>query len=67
MRISKDQLARAMLKAGIDTKKKLCELTGICSNTMSAITNGKTCKMVTIIKLATALKCDPLELLEDTP
>ncbi|MDL2254490.1 tyrosine-type recombinase/integrase [Ruminococcaceae bacterium OttesenSCG-928-I18] len=36
MRISKDRLSRAMLKAGVATKKRLSELSGICPNTIPA-------------------------------
>lgn len=65
MRISKLSLAYAMLKAGVDSSKRLAELAGVSVNTISRILNGGTAKVATIRKIASALNVDPLKLLEE--
>ena len=65
MRIDRTKLRIAMLRAGLETNRELSKTSGVNPNTLSAITNGKTCVMATIQKLAYALNVEPETLLED--
>ncbi|WP_283608353.1 helix-turn-helix domain-containing protein [Faecalispora anaeroviscerum] len=64
MRIDKLKLAYAMLKAGIDSSKKLAEVAQVSVNTISRILNGGSAKVPTVRKIAAALNVDPMELIE---
>lgn len=63
MRMNKLKLSYAMLKAGVDSSKRLAELAGISVNTISRILNGGSAKVATVRKIAKALNVDPIELL----
>lgn len=64
MRVSKSNLALVMLKAGVDSSKRLAELSGVSVNTISRINNGGSAKLPTVRRLAVALGCDPAEIIE---
>ena len=64
MRVSKNKLSLAMLKAEIDSSKHLAELSGVSVNTISRINNGSSAKLPTVRKLAKTLNVDPSELIE---
>lgn len=63
MRISKNKLALAMLNAGITSIKDLAAASGVSINTISRSNNGGTVKIPTLQRIASALGCDPAELL----
>lgn len=63
-RINKGKLSAAMLNAGVDTSKRLAELSGISVNTISRLNNGGSVKLLTLRAMAAALNCSPIELIE---
>ncbi len=63
-RINKSKLSVAMLNAQIDSAKLLAELSGVSSNTISRLNNGGSVKLPTLRAMASALNCDPVELIE---
>lgn len=65
MKLNRQKLAYAMFKSGVGTFREVCKLSKLNPNTVSAIANGKSCRMMTVIKLAEALHADPTELLEE--
>lgn len=65
MKISKNKLAVAMLKSGIISFKELATLSGVSQNSIASVTNGRAAKIETVGKLADALKCDPIEILQE--
>lgn len=65
MKIDKTKLRFAMLKAGVETMRALSKASTVNPHTLSAITNGKTCRMDTVAKLAAALGVDPSEIIEE--
>lgn len=64
-KISKNSMSLAMLKAGIYSAKELAQRAKISPNTLSRINNGGSAKLPTIQALATALNCDPADLIEE--
>jgi transcriptional regulator with XRE-family HTH domain len=65
MRINKNKFGIAMLNAGITSIKELAAVSGVSINTISRSNNGGTVKLATLRRIATALKVDPAELLEE--
>lgn len=65
MRNSKSKMMVAMLKAGLQNQKALAAKAGLSENTISTIARGGTVKLETLRKVAAALECDPLDLLEE--
>lgn len=47
-RINKGKLSVAMLNAGVDTSKRLAELSGVSVNTISRLNNGGSVKLPTL-------------------
>lgn len=64
-RISKSKLSKAMLASGVDSSKRLSELSGVSVNTISRLNNGGSVKLPTIRALAMVLNCNPAELIEE--
>lgn len=64
-RINKGKLSVAMLNAGVGTSKRLAELAGVSVNTISRLNNGGSVKLPTLQAMATALNCNPVELVEE--
>ena len=64
-RINKGKLSVAMLNAGVDTSKRLAELSGVSVNTISRLNNGGSVKLPTLQAMAEALNCNPVELVEE--
>lgn len=64
-RISKNKLSKAMLASGVDSSKRLSELSGVSVNTISRLNNGGSVKLPTIRALAMVLNCNPAELIEE--
>ena len=65
MKLNRQKLANAMFKSGVGTFRELCERSTLNPNTVSAVVNGKSCRMNTVCKLAEALGCNPEELLQE--
>ena len=65
MRISKNELALAMLNAKINSIKELAAVSGVSINTISRCNNGGSVKLPTLQRLATALGVDPANLIEE--
>ena len=63
-KINRNKLKLAMLAVGIGSAKQLAGLAGVSTNTLSRISNGCSAKLPTIQALATALKVDPIDLIE---
>lgn len=63
-KVSKNKLSLAMLNAGVDSSKDLAALSGVSVNTISRLNNGGSVKLPTLQAMATALKCDPADILE---
>ena len=51
-RINKGKLSVAMLNAGVDTSKRLAELSGVSVNTISRLNNGGSVKLPTLQAMA---------------
>lgn len=64
MQISTTAIQREMIRQEIGTQKELAAKAGVNPNTVCGLFRGTVPKLSTIQKLAAALKCDPLELLE---
>lgn len=64
-RINKGKLSVAMLNAGVDTSKRLAEVSGVSVNTISRLHNGGSVKLHTLQRLAKTLGVDPAELIEE--
>ena len=64
MKVSREKLSLAMLNAGIDTSKRLAEVSGVGTNTISRINGGFEAKVPTVRKLADALGVNPADILE---
>ena len=64
-KINRSKMKLAMLAAGIDSARQLAGLAGVSTNTLSRISNGCSAKLPTIQALATALKVDPIDLIEE--
>lgn len=65
VKISVAKLSVAMLKAGIESSRRLAEVTGLSANTISRFRNGGSVKLPTLRRLAEALGCDPSDLIEE--
>lgn len=64
-KISVVKLSAAMVRAGIESSKRLAEVSGVSVNTISRLRNGGSVKLPTLRLLAKALGVDPVELLEE--
>lgn len=64
LKISISKLSVAMVNAGIDSSKRLAEVSGVSVNTISRLRNGGSVKLPTLRALAKALGCDPADILE---
>ena len=64
-KISVAKLSAAMVRAGIESSKRLAEVSGVSVNTISRMRNGGSVKLPTLRLLSTALGVDPVELLEE--
>lgn len=65
LKISISKLSVAMVNAGIDSSKRLAEVSGVSVNTISRLRNGGSVKLPTLRTLAEALGVDPAELIEE--
>ena len=65
MKVSILKLAAAMIRADICTSKRLAEVSGVSVNTISRMRNGGSVKLMTLHRLADALKIDPEYLIEE--
>ena len=63
MRVDRKKLVCAMMDADLNTKQ-LAEKAGVSRATACSIKNGKSCNYDTAVKLATVLKVDVTELIE---
>ena len=64
-KINRNKLKLAMLAVGIGSAKQLAGLAGVSTKPLSRISNGCSAKLPTIHALATALKVDPIDLIEE--
>lgn len=64
MKISISKLSVAMVNAGIDSSKRLAEVSGVSVNTISRLRNGGSAKITTLRRLAEALGVSPSDILE---
>ena len=64
LKISISKLSVAMVNAGIDSSKRLAEVSGVSVNTISRLRNGGSVKLPTLRLLAEALDVDPADILE---
>lgn len=64
MRVDRVEFAAAMARKDLNSKK-LAELSGLSTVTISSVKNGRSCSKETAEKLAVALGIDPAEILED--
>ena len=64
-KVSVVKLSAAMVRAGIESSKRLAEVSGVSVNTISRLRNGGSVKLPTLRLLARALGVDPVELLEE--
>jgi len=65
LKINISKMAVAMVNAGIDSSKRLAELSGISVNTISRLRNGGSVKLPTLQRLAETLSVTPADLLGD--
>ena len=65
IKISRNKLALAMLKAGIPAMDNLVKLAGVSRATICAANCGKSCSPATVTKLAKALNIEPETLLQE--
>ena len=66
MKIDATKLAIAMLNAGVDSAKKLAELSGVSVNTISRISNGSKAKVYTVRRLTAVLGVNPIDILAES-
>lgn len=64
MRLDRVKLIAEMARQNM-TRKRLSELTGVSTATISSITSGKTCSLVVGNAIINALGVEPEELLEE--
>lgn len=60
---SPHKISARMIKAGIANYQELADLSGVCANTISRLNNGGSARLPTLRRLATALDCEPADLL----
>ena len=63
MRLKKNMLKHIMVDRDLKLRQ-LQEISGVSKQTLSAVSNGKTCSFETAEKLAKALNLDLMELIE---
>lgn len=63
MRLKKNMLKHIMVDRDLKLRQ-LQEITGVSKQTLSAVSNGKSCSFETAEKLAKALNLDLMELIE---
>ena len=64
MRLKKNALKHIMVDRDLKLRQ-LQEISGLSRQTLSAVSNGKSCSFETAEKLAKALNLDVMELIED--
>ena len=63
MRLKKNMLKHIMVDRDLKLRQ-LQQLSGVSKQTLSAVSNGKSCSFETAVKLAKALNLDVMELIE---
>lgn len=63
MRLKNNMLKHIMIDKNLKIRQ-LQEMSGVSKQTISAVSNGKTCSYDTAVKLAKALNIDIMELIE---
>lgn len=63
MRLKKNMLKHIMVDRDLKLRQ-LQEISGVSKQTLSAVSNGKSCSYETAVKLAKALNLDVMELIE---
>lgn len=64
LKISISKMSVAMVDAGIDSSKRLAEVSGVSVNTISRLRNGGSVKLPTLHRLAEALGVSPADLID---
>jgi DNA-binding Xre family transcriptional regulator len=64
LKISIAKMSVAMVNAGIDSSKRLAEVSGVSVNTISRLRNGGSVKLPTLRRLAEAMGVSPADLIE---
>ena len=63
LKISVTKMSVAMVTAGIDSSKRLAEMSGVSVNTISRLRNGGSVKLATLQRLAETLGVSPADLI----